>query len=141
MIPKSATVPAFLFHFIEEYDRLADFDAGISLAIDSTTDALLIYFTGGASVLRDLQYLKHTAKIGRALQNGLSATEAVEVWRGFEVGSEIITITAGVLAQTNSYLIASENNLEKRKIIKKYQKFIITTMFLAGGASVTVKEV
>lgn len=139
MIPKSATVPAFLFHFIEEYDRLADFDAGISLAIDLTTDALLIYFTGGASVLRDLQYLKHTTKIGRALQNGLSATEAVEVWRGFEVGSEIITVTAGVLAQTNSYLIARENNLEKRKILEKYQKFIITTMFLAAGASVTAR--
>jgi|GEM_PF-2264603 len=140
MIPKTATVPAFLFHFIEEYDRLADFDAGVSLAIDLTADILLMYFTGGASVLRDLQYLKYTNNIGKALQGSLSATEAVEVWRGLEVGSEIFTVTTGELAHINQYLIATENNEKKKKILEKNQKILLTLMMAGVGSSVTARS-
>ncbi|MFH7012321.1 hypothetical protein ACHRV5_10640 [Flavobacterium sp. FlaQc-52] len=139
MLPKTATVPAFLFHFIDEYDSLADFDAGVSLAIDLTTDALLIYFTGGISVLRDLQYLKYSTKIGRALQGGLSGVEAVEVWRGLEAGSEAFTITTGGLAQINHYLITRENNPEKKKILEKSQTVILILMILGASSSFTAR--
>lgn len=136
-IPSSATLPAFLFHFIEEYDRLADFDAGVSLAINLTADALLLYFTGGTSALKDLQYLKYTTKIGRALAGGIEATEAVEIWRGVEATSEAFTLTAGNLAQINEYLIATENNEEKRKILEGSQKVFLSLTFFGAGASLT----
>jgi len=134
-IPKKATVPAFLFHFIEEFDRLADFDASVSLVIDLTADALLAYFTGGAGVLADLHYLKYTTKIGRALVGGLEATEAVTVWRGLEVGSEVFTLSAGSLTQINTYLISSENNEDKRKVLVGYRKVLIPLIFLGAGIS------
>lgn len=138
-IPTSATIPAFLFHFIKEYDRLADFDAGISLAINLTTDALLFYFTGGASIFNDLQYLKHTTKIGKALVGGLESTEAVEVWRGIEAGSETFTLTAGSLTHINQYLITTENNEEKRKILEGSQKVFLSLTFLGAGTSLTAR--
>jgi hypothetical protein len=138
-IPKKATVPAFLFHFIEEFDRIADFDAKVSLAIELTADVLLAYFTGGAGVVADLHYLKHTTKIGRALIGSLEATEAVAVWRGLEVGSEVFTLTAGSLAQINNYLVTTENNEDKRKVFQGYQKVLIPLIFLGAGASLSAR--
>ncbi|SDX75521.1 hypothetical protein [Flavobacterium degerlachei] len=138
-IPKTATIPAFLFHFIEEFDRIADFDAAISLAIDLTTDVLLAYFTGGAGVLADLHYLKYTTQLGRALTGGLEATKAVEVWRGLEVGSEVFTLTAGSLVQINTYLITTENNEDKRKILEGYQKVLLPLLFLGAGVSIAAR--
>jgi len=138
-IPKSATLPAFLFHFIEEYDRLVDFDAGVALAANLTVDALLIYFTGGTSILKDLQYLKYTTKIGRALAGGIESTEAIEIWRGFRGASDIFTLTAGSLTQINHYLITTENNEEKRKILEGCQKIFISLTFLGVGLSLTAQ--
>ncbi|MBW1656754.1 hypothetical protein [Flavobacterium quisquiliarum] len=139
-IPTTATLPAFLFHFIKEYDDLADFDAGVALAINITADVLLIYFTGGANVLRDLQYLKYTTKIGRALQGSLNGVEAVEVWRGLEVGSEIFTVTTGELAHINQYLITTENDEQKRKILEKNQKVLLNLMLLGVTSSITARS-
>lgn len=138
-IPKSATLPAFLFHFIEEYDRLADFDAGVALAVNLTVDALIIYFTGGTSILKDLQYLKYTTKIGRALAGGIESTEAIEIWQGFRGAADIFTITAGSLTQINHYLITTENNEEKRKILEGCQKIFISLTFLGVGLSLTAQ--
>ncbi|ABQ05097.1 hypothetical protein [Flavobacterium johnsoniae] len=138
-IPKSATLPAFLFHFIEEYDRLADFDAGVALAANLTVDALLIYFTGGTSILKDLQYLKYTTKIGRALAGGIESTEAIEIWQGFRGAADIFTLTAGSLTQINEYLITTENNEAKRKILEGCQKIFISLTFLGVGLSLTAQ--
>ncbi|OIV42235.1 hypothetical protein [Flavobacterium johnsoniae] len=138
-IPKSATLPAFLFHFIEEYDRLVDFDAGVALAANLTVDALLIYFTGGTSILKDLQYLKYTTKIGRALAGGIESTEAIEIWRGFKGASDIFALTAGSLTQINHYLITTENNEEKRKILEGCQKIFISLTFLGVGLSLAAQ--
>lgn len=138
-IPTTATIPAFLFHFITEYDELADFDAGVALAANLTVDALLIYFTGGSSILSDLQYLKHTTKIGRALAGGIEPTEAIEIWRGFKGASDIFTLTAGSLTQINHYLITTENNEAKRKILEGCQKIFISLTFLGVGLSLTAQ--
>ncbi|WP_026715323.1 hypothetical protein [Flavobacterium daejeonense] len=138
-IPTTATVPAFLFHFIQEYDELADFDAAVSLAINLTVDVLLAYFAGGANVLADLQYLKYTTKIGQALTGGLEASEAVVVWRGLEVGSEVFTLTAGSLTQINTYLITTENDADKRKILEGYQNILLSLLFIGAGASLTAR--
>lgn len=138
-IPTTATIPAFLFHFIKEYDELADFDAGVALAANLTVDALLIYFTGGTSILSDLQYLKHTTKIGRALAGGIEPTEAIEIWRGFRGASDIFTLTASSLTQINQYLITTENNEDKRKILEGCQKIFISLTFLGVGLSLTAQ--
>ncbi|WP_417942160.1 hypothetical protein [Flavobacterium sp. RS13.1] len=138
-IPKKATVPAFLFHFIEEFDRIADFDAAASLVIDLTTDVLLTYFLGGANFIADLNYLKYTTKIGRALIGSLEPTEAVVVWRGFETGSEAFTLTASSLTHINTYLISTENNLAKKQILEGYRKVLIPLIFLGAGASLTAR--
>ncbi|UUF16658.1 MULTISPECIES: hypothetical protein [Flavobacterium] len=138
-IPTTATMPAFLFHFITEYDELADFDAGVALAANLTVDALLIYFTGGSNILSDLQYLKHTTKIGRALAGGIEPTEAIEIWRGFRGASDIFTLTAGSLTQINQYLITTENNEAKRKILEGCQKIFISLTFLGVGLSLTAQ--
>ncbi|MCR4030723.1 MULTISPECIES: hypothetical protein [Flavobacterium] len=138
-IPTSATLPAFLFHFIEEYDRLADFDAGVALAANLTVDALLIYFTGGTSILKDLQYLKYTTKIGRALAGGIESTEAIEIWQGFKGTADIFTLTASSLMHINQYLITTENNEQKRKILEGCQKIFLSLTFLGVGLSVAAQ--
>lgn len=138
-IPTSATLPAFLFHFIEEYDRLADFDAGVALAANLTVDALIVYFTGGTIILSDLQYLKHTTKIGRALAGGIEPTEAIEIWQGFKGAADIFTITASSLTHINQYLITTENNEKKREILEGCQKIFISLIFLGVGLSVAAQ--
>jgi hypothetical protein len=138
-IPTTATIPAFLFHFITEYDELADFDAGVALAVNLTVDALLIYFTGGSSILSDLQYLKHTTKIGRALAGGIKPTEAIEIWKGFKGAADIFTLTAGSLTHINQYLITTENDEAKRKILEGCQKIFISLTFLGVGLSLTAQ--
>lgn len=139
-IPTMATVPAFLFHFIQEYDELADFDAGVALAVNLTVDALLVYFTGGMSVLRDLQYLKYTTQIGRALQGGVSGVEGVEIWRGLEVGSEIFTATTLGLININHYLITTENDDKKKEILEKCQTVFLILMMVGAASSLTARS-
>ncbi|WP_158728095.1 MULTISPECIES: hypothetical protein [unclassified Flavobacterium] len=139
LIPQKAIVPAFLFHFIEEYDRLVDFDAKISLAINLTLDVLLLYFTGGASILRDLRYLQYTTDVGVAMTGPTTAMNVVEVWRGLEAGSQVFTLTAGSLAQINHYLITTENNAEKKKILEGTQKVFICLIFIGAGASIVTR--
>jgi hypothetical protein len=129
-------IPAFLFHYVEEFDRLADFDAAISLAVEITVDALLIYFTGGASVLNDLRYLRYTTNLGEAMTGPVSAMNAVEVWRGLNVADQAYTMTASSLAHINNYLITTENNPAKREILKRNQGFFLSLLVAQSGRTI-----
>ncbi|WP_026904665.1 hypothetical protein [Pedobacter glucosidilyticus] len=133
VVPQQTVVPAFLFHFIEEYDRLADFDAAISLAVDLTVEVLITYFTGGLSALKNIGYLRHTTKLGQALRGALPTTESVLVWRGLEAASESVTVLASTLVLIQDYLIAEENDLTKRAYKQKVQKIFLSLLF--GGAA------
>jgi len=142
-IPQKTLIPAFLFHFAEEYDRLADFDAQLSLGIDVAVDIALFFATGGVGVLRDLKYLKYVTKLGQALRGKLAATEAVVVWRASEISAEIITFTASTIANYNQYLITTENDPEKRKHHQKIQWIILGLLFVSavGTAYSRIKAV
>jgi len=137
-IPQKTTIPAFLFHYVEEYGRFSDFDAKIALGINLSIDILLAYFTGGDSLLEDLSYLQRFSKIGQALRNTLPATEAVELWRGLSEGSQVFSLAAGSVVNFQNYLIATENNPAKRVVLEKVQRLFLSLLLLsATTAAVT----
>jgi len=134
-IPLKSTIPAFLFHYIDEFDKIADFDAGISLVIDLTIDLLIIYFTGGVSILNDLKYLRYTTEIGTGMSGPITAINSVEVWRGISAGDQVFTMTAGALAQVNNYLITTTNDSAEREILLYAQKGFMCLLAIGVGRS------
>ncbi len=126
-------IPAFLFYYVEEFDRIADFDAAISLGVDLTVEALAFYFTGGAGVLKDLRYFRYSTEIGEAMTGPLTAIGEVEVWRGVNALDQVYTMTTSSLAHINQYLITTENDPLKRAILQKNQKIILCLLFGQTG--------
>ncbi|SMC54258.1 hypothetical protein [Pedobacter nyackensis] len=135
-IPEKSNIPVFLFHYIKEYDELADFDAGVTLAIDLTIEAVLFYFTGGASILKDLRYLKHLTQLGRALRGTLPSSQAITVWRGLERSSEVFTLSVGALTAINEYLISTETDPVKRAFKEKVRLLFLGLLMAGAGTSI-----
>ncbi|HTK18973.1 MAG TPA: hypothetical protein VL442_05660 [Mucilaginibacter sp.] len=134
-IPKKCSIPAFLFHYVEEYDRLADFDAGISLAINLTLDVLIAFFTGGigTGVLAELAYLEEFTEIGAALKSSAASVEEIKIWAGLQQGASGLTTTFGALASVNQYLISTTNDQDEQALLLKNQQFILLALILTGA--------
>ncbi|MFC0514546.1 hypothetical protein ACFFGT_10050 [Mucilaginibacter angelicae] len=140
-IPQKASVPAFLFHYVEEYDKLSDFDAKIALGVNIAVDLMAFFLTGGLGVLEDLSYLRYISKVGQAMEGLLPATEAVEVWRGLEAGGQVITLSASTLVNFNQYLITEEHDPQKRTALEKMQQVFLSLMIISGTASHSLGKV
>lgn len=134
-IPTKSTLPAFLFHYITEYDELADFDAKVALAVNLSADVLLAFFTGGESIIADLVYLQYVGGVGEALIGSLPETESVLVWQGVTSASTTISLSAGVLSQINDYLIATETDPARAEILLHNRKLFLGLCLLTGGIS------
>ncbi|WP_410220695.1 hypothetical protein [Pedobacter sp.] len=134
-IPQRTAIPIFLFYFAEEYDELADFDAGISLAINLSIDLTLFFASGGLAVLNDIKYLKYITQLGRAIRGELTASEAVVVWRAADVGGDIVTFTAGAISNYLEYLSTTENDPAKKAHHQKIQMLILGLMLFTGSAT------
>ncbi|SQB28574.1 hypothetical protein [Chryseobacterium jejuense] len=130
VLPKDPIMPAFVYYYCEEYDRLKDINAAWSLGIDVSTEILLFFVSGGASVIKDLRYLKYAVKIGKALRATAASNEAVLVLRGAEVGFEVITITVSMCFYAMNY-IATTSNSEAAKQLANL--FFWLTMLGAGA--------
>lgn len=139
-IPRTTVIPAFLFYFAEEYDRLAEFDANISLIIDVTVEALFFYFSGGVSQLADLQYLRSFTDVGKALRGVLPQTRLIEVWRGVEGASNVVNLVASQLLSINEYLTKRETDTEKVKYQKKVHTFFLTVLMSSSVFNVFASQ-
>ncbi|MFU1857312.1 hypothetical protein ACK8HY_09865 [Sphingobacterium sp. NGMCC 1.201703] len=134
-IPQTLTCPAFIMHFIKEYDEIADYDALIALGINVGADLVLFFAFGGLGSLRYLNYLRYTTQLGRALRGELIATEAVKVWAGLGAGSEAVSVSAGLLAGIGEYLATTDNDIILSQTWKKMQHFFSFLTLASAGAS------
>ncbi|GEN68239.1 EndoU domain-containing protein [Chryseobacterium rhizosphaerae] len=131
-VPSLVPIPAFLFYYAEDYNTLKDFDAAVSFTIQVTVDLALFYFTGGASALKHLSYLKYIYNF----RKGAVAADAILFWRGIDVGAEVVGVTSGVLTAYFDYQSVVDNNPSLKDLYKKLSNFfLILTLGTAGGAT------
>ncbi len=139
-MPQTPLMPAFLFHYIEEFDRLKDMDAGYSLLINVTIEAMLFYFTGGLSTLRDLRYLKYSTEIGQAMRGVVTPIRLIEVWRGLEAGSQVIALSSSVLSSVSQYIATTSNDPATKEAAEKVSRFFLY-LSLASSVGATYARV
>ncbi|RLJ80513.1 hypothetical protein [Pedobacter alluvionis] len=135
--PQESMVPAFLYHYAEEYDELVDFDAGIALAINVGLEIALFFATGGGSILNDLKYLKYITKLGQAIRGGiLPPTELVTIWRAAEGVSQVVAVSASTISSYQGYLATKANDEATRAHHLAIQRWMIGLMFTSIGATI-----
>lgn len=140
-------VPAFLFHYVEEFDRLKNVYAGISLAIEITLEVGLFFATAGSSsalALRHLRHLRHFTKLGKiktvtgTLEAGVAASDVLFSFRVAEGAAEITSMTAGVASSYLSYLADVNDNAFQRRLSYFFMAFALAS---AGGAIYSNRKV
>ncbi|WP_298515768.1 hypothetical protein [uncultured Kordia sp.] len=134
-IPSHEPIPAFLFFYAEEFDRLKNIDAAISFAVEVIIEIGLFFATGGAGALRHLRHLKHITKINKVRQGTVTGTEAVLFWRGIESGAEVTAVTAGMFSSFFNYQATTTNDPDLAALNKKLSYcFLGLTLASAGKA-------
>lgn len=142
-IPQNNYVPAFLFHYIKEFDDIRDFEELINLVVLVTFEVGLAYFTGGFSSLRHLNHLKYTYRIFQAMTNPALAGERILIFSALEGTANGISIFGSLLYSYNSYLQATENNplmAERRAHLSNILLFIVLAS-AAGSVFFKLKAV
>lgn len=136
-MPEEPLIPAFLFHYTEDFERLKEFDAGVVFAIEIGIEAALFYFTGGLSTLRHVRHLKHVKKVGRALGIGtaLAPNEAVLIWRGLEGLAEVVAVSAGTITAYTMYAGNITNDSEEKALLDKVSTFFLFLTFASVGGA------
>lgn len=134
-LPQKSMFPAFLIQYAQDFDRIADFESGVKLALSLTANMLIAYFTGGISEIIELGYLLEASEIGEALVGPVSATNEVVVWQAISGVGQAISMSAGDLADINQYLTEIENDPEKRAILERNQQMFMMLGILGDGFS------
>jgi len=137
-------IPAFLFHYVEEYDRLKNLYAGISFVIEFTLEVGLFFATAGSSAALSLRHLRHLTKLGRianisgTLESGVLASDILLSWRVAEGAAEIVSMTAGVASSYLSFLGTVNDDASKRRLSYFFAAFAFAS---AGGAIYSNRKV
>jgi hypothetical protein len=143
-LPKGNYYPAFVFYYAEDFDKLAELDSNINLALELTLEAAALFFTGGLSVLADIRYLKYITKIKWALQNPLVLGEEVLIWKRLSDGLAAVTVYSSVITSLSSYVANVYNNQgdeEVRNLAKKVSMvFLILSLAHVTGSIASRKK-
>lgn len=135
ILPNNQPIPAFLFYYTEDFERILKIDAQIALAVNLGIEVILFFTVGGITQLRHLQHLKHFTKIVRALKGELLASEEVLVWAGLEAGGQTTAISAGTmysLGQYNETILPTQAQRNAQAEANKV--FLYITLIAAGGS-------
>lgn len=137
ILPNNQSIPAFLFYYTEDFERILKIDAQIALAVNIGLEVALFFTVGGISQLRHLQHLKHFTKIFRALNNELVASEEVLVWAGLEAGAQTTAISAGTmysLGQYNETILPTQAQRDAQAEANKV--FLYIALVASGGSAI-----
>ena len=135
-IPNLEPIPAFLFYYSVDFEKIKDFDAAISFAAEVTIELALLYFTMGGGALRHLRHLKYITEINN-VRKGLVAPEtAVLFWRGLESGAEAVSVTSAILTSFFNYQTAIADD-EDLKDLNRYLSYFFLALTL-GSAGVAI---
>lgn len=136
ILPNNQPIPAFLFYYTEDFERILKIDAQIALAVNLGIEVVLFFTVGGITQLRHLQHLKHFTKIRSALEGTLPASTEVLVWAGLEAGAQTTAISAStmyVLGQYNGIILPT---LAQRNAQAEANKVFLYIALVAAGGSV-----
>ncbi len=138
-IPQVDLIPAFLFYYAVDFDKLKDIDAGIEFGLQVALEVGLFFATGGVSVIEDLRYLrylKYVTNINKARELAIPATEAVLFWRGLEAGSQVVSVTASIFTSYFTYRSATTNDPALAELNKKISYFFLALTFATAGSAI-----
>lgn len=136
-IPQTSVVPAFLYYYAKEYDKLVDFDAGTALAINVGIDIALFFALGGGGILNSLKYLKQITQLGQAIRGVLlPPTKSVTIWKASETIGEAVTLTASTIANFQGYLAAKAPDNATKEHHLAIQRWMIGLMLFSIGGTV-----
>lgn len=134
-VPQYIPIPAFLLFYSTDYNKLKTYDAAFSYASEVGMEIALFFATGGIGAIRHLKHLKYVNKIGAAYRGTLPTSEAVIVWRGAEAGTEILSVSAGVLYSTTGLIANSSSNPDTKELMERVGWFFLAlSVISAGGA-------
>lgn len=139
-VPQFAPIPAFLFFYSTDYNRIKTFDAIIAFTAEVAIEIGLFFATGGLGALRHLKYLKYLNKVGSAFRGVLPAEQAVVVWRGVEAGSEVLSVSAGVLYSTTQLVANTTTSQATYELMQRLGKFFLVLTFTSAGSAVYSRQ-
>lgn len=132
-IPEKAIIPAFLFYYAEDYDKLKDLDAKYSFAIEVGIEIILFAATGGGSSVRQLLYLRKLSNFGRAAEATITTGDVLITWQTATNALNTASLSASVISSHYGVLAATTNN---QADFEKYQTQRSVFGFLALGTGV-----
>jgi hypothetical protein len=130
-VPDSRPIPAFLFHYTEEYERIKEFDALANLAIEITVEIALFIIFGGTSAVRHVRHIRHIRKLHQLSQ--LPASEVVLFWKSVSAVGEIFSVTTSMISSLGNYAGQITNDPDQLELYKRISQ-VFGFMALTGGA-------
>ncbi len=140
-IPNFSTIPAFLFYYAVDYDKIKDFDAALVFAIDVGLEIAFFFLSGGVSSVRHLRHLKHVTKLFKVKNayGSMSASTKVLFWRGIDAGSTAIEVPASLMYSYFTYEASTEDNPALAELNRKLSYFFLGLTFVTIGGALTSK--
>lgn len=135
-VPQYIPIPAFLLFYSTDYNKLKTYDAAFSYASEVGMEIALFFATGGIGAIRHLKHLKYVNKIGAAYRGTLPTSEAVIVWRGAEAGTEILSVSAGVLYSTTGLIANSTSNPDTKELMERLGWFFLALSLVSAGGAI-----
>ncbi|WP_291134660.1 hypothetical protein [Flavobacterium sp. UBA7663] len=132
-IPEKAIIPAFLFYYAEDYDKLKDLDAKYSFAIEVGIEIILFAVSGGGSSVRQLLYLRKLSNFGRAADATITTGNVIIKWQTATNVLNTASLGAGIISAEYAFLASTTNN---QADFEKYQTQRTVFGFLALGTGV-----
>lgn len=139
-LPEEPYLPAFLFYYQEEFDRLRKKYAQYSFAIDVAVEAILFFTPVVVANIRHLRHLRHVTKIGNAFRQGQSSSEVVYVWKGLTPSSsETFSLLASVCFSFQTYVAAAADDENEREFANEVANIFLLLTLLGVGASLVTR--
>lgn len=139
-LPQDPLIPAFVYYYYNEYDRIKDINAAWSSSIDITLEVIFFFISSGASAIRDLRYLHYVTDIGKAFKVATAADEAVLILRAAEVGGEVFTLTSSMCWSAAQYIETASNNQQTKETARKVGRVFFFLTMLGAGATIYARK-
>lgn len=131
-LPQQPFVPAFMFHYYQDFEAIKEWDAKINLGINIAFEATMFFISGGTTTLLNLRHLKYLTQIGRALRNTLAPAELVTFWAAANSSTQAINLTASTVYALSQYTSQITNDLERKNMAEKLSNWMLITMFVTA---------
>ncbi|MDR2207257.1 MAG: hypothetical protein LBE36_13995 [Flavobacteriaceae bacterium] len=131
-------IPAFLFYYYQDFDKLKDIHAGISFAVDVVFEVGLFFLTGGASTFSKIRYLKYFTEIGNAIRTGSTTANTALIIKGIEGVTDSMAVTSSVCGSYYNFMANTANTETAAKQYEETsQMFFTLTLYAAGASMIT----